>query len=105
MENIFGGKFTHWSISAGVNFPIWLQYSLGVQVERSQETIKDYCISLKNQIAWWSSEVKFWVPMLLFVKSTGIKGQEVKFGPSTVSDDPATVMLVVHWDLILPEKF
>ena len=44
--------------------------------------------------------------MLLFVKSTGIiKGQEVKFGPSTVSDDPATVMLVVHWDLILPEKF
>ena len=44
--------------------------------------------------------------MLLFVKSTGIiKGQEVKFGPSRVSDDPATVMLVVHWDLILPEKF
>ena len=44
--------------------------------------------------------------MLLFVKSTGIiKGQEVKFGPSTVSDDPATAMLVVHWDLILPEKF
>ena len=42
--------------------------------------------------------------MLLFVKSTGIiKGQEVKFGPNT--DDPATVMLVVHWDLILPEKF
>ena len=41
---------------------------------------------------------------MLFVKSTGIiKGQEVKFGPST--DDPATVMLVVHWDLILPEKF
>ena len=33
------------------------------------------------------------------------KGQEVKFGPSRVSDDPATVMLVVHWDLILPEKF
>ena len=43
--------------------------------------------------------------MSLFFESTGIKGQEVKFGPSRVSDDPATVMLVVHWDLILPEKF
>ena len=57
----WGAIFTHWSISAGVNFPIWLPYFLGVQVQRSQETIKNYCISLKNQIAWWSSEVEFWV--------------------------------------------
>ena len=51
----FWGQYLH--IEVLVNFPIWLPYFLGVQVKRSQETIKDYCISLKNQIACWSSEV------------------------------------------------